>query len=170
MSIRWKTEVSDRWRTPSMVASTRSRRTPVSLARPCTRRTPQAETPARNASAGVISSPGPPRWVGSSMTSSWLRTWLMARPGVALLAATTRLITRSSADIRASLQGGGPLAVHTAEKTLEVDYHALMRSPSHQLDLVEGRDFEVDPAPVDGDHTSRNPHLHAHRGGLALLD
>jgi hypothetical protein len=28
-----------------------------------------AETPARNASAGVICSPGPPRCVGSSMTS-----------------------------------------------------------------------------------------------------
>src|SRR5713101_1361704 len=138
MSIRWKTEVSDRCRTPSMVASTWPRRTPVSRARPCTISTPQAETPARKASAGVICSPGPPRWVGSSITSWWLRTWLTARPGVALLEDTTRLITRSSAAIGASLQAGGALALHSGKKSLEVNHHALMRAPGDQLDLVEG--------------------------------
>src|SRR6202521_3168026 len=126
-------DVSERCRTPSMVASTFSRRTPVSRARPCPSRTPQAETPARNASAGVICSPGPPRWVGSSMTSWWSRTWLRARPGVGLLEETMRLITRSSADIRASLHDGGALALDAGEESLEVDHDALMRAACDQL-------------------------------------
>src|SRR6202022_2819112 len=163
-------DVSERCRTPSMVASTFSRRPPVSRARPCTSRTPQAETPARNASAGVICSPGPPRWVGSSITSWWLRTWLRARPGIRLLEETTRLITRSSADIRASLQGGGALALDAGEEPLEVNHHALVRAACDQLDLVEGRDFEFDPAPIDGDHTRDHPTLHADRRGLEMLD
>src|SRR5260370_29207123 len=153
-----------------MLASTRSRRTPESRARPCTSRTPQAETPARNASAGVICSPGPPRWVGSSITSWWLRTWLIARPGVALLADTTRLITRSSAGIRASLHTEGTLGVHTRKESLEVNHHALVGAASNQLDVVEGRDREGDAAPVDRDHPRGNPNLHAHGCGLEMLD
>src|SRR4029077_4736686 len=104
------------------------------------------------------------------MTSRWLRTWLTARPGVALLEDTTRLITRSSADIRASLQAGGALALHTGEESLEVNHHALMRAPSDQLDLVEGRDLEVDAASVDGDHARRYPNLHTDRCRLEVLD
>src|SRR2546425_4117936 len=155
---------------PSMVASTRSRRTLVSRALPCTSNTPQAETPARKASAGVICSPGPPRWVGSSITSSWLRTWLTARPDVAVLEDKTRLITRSSADIGASCQTGGALCLHTGKESLEVNHHALMRAASDQLDVIEGRDLEVDAASFGGYHTRGNPNLHAQRRGLEMLD
>ena len=40
--------------------------------------------------------------------------------------------------------------MHTGEESLEVDHDALMRSASDELDLVEGRDLEVDAASVDG--------------------
>src|SRR6202165_177422 len=104
------------------------------------------------------------------MTSGWLRTWLTARPGVALLEDTTRLITRSSADIRTSLHVESALALHTCEESIEVDHPARMRAPSDQLDVVEGRDLEVDPPSVDRDHASGHPNLHSHRSGLEMLD
>src|SRR5438067_10593880 len=105
---------------PSMVASTRSRRTPLSRALPCTSSTPQEETPARNASAGVICSPGPPRWVGSSIVNWFSRTWLMARPGVGVVADRTRFST-SSSSVMVSLLHPTKLAAAATVWTHEPD-------------------------------------------------
>jgi len=64
----------------------------------------------------------------------------------------------------------GVLRLHAGEKSVKVDYKALVRPTTDQLDVIEGRDLEVDVAALGGHDASGNPHPQTNRGRLEVFD
>ena len=62
------------------------------------------------------------------------------------------------------------LRLHAGEESVEVDHKALVRPTTDKLDVIEGRDLEVDAAAFGGNDASGNPHPQTNRGRREVFD